>query len=62
MLAANYTETGYTNVFTAIKQAFVYAGFQCVTLPTMLACGVPLFSKKSCNGAMNFAFIKKAAA
>ena len=62
ILANNYAETGFSNVFTAIKQAFVYAGFQCVTLPTMLACGVPLFSKKSCNGAMNFAFIMNAIA
>jgi Uncharacterized membrane protein len=62
LLSANFTETGFTNVFTAIKQAFVYAGFQCVTLPTMLACGVPLFSKKSCNGAMHFAFVMNALA
>ena len=62
ILATNYTETGFSNLFTAIKQAFIYAGFQCVTLPTMLACGVPLFSKKSCNGAMNFAFIMNALA
>ena len=62
ILSANFAETGFTNVFTAIKQSFVYAGFQCVTLPTMLACGVPLYTKKSCNGAMNFAFIMNALA
>ena len=62
LLVVNFEETKFSNVFTSIKQAFVYAGFQCVTLPTMLACGVPLFNKKSCNGAMNFAFVMNAAA
>lgn len=56
LLTASFAETGFSNALTAIKLAFVYAGFQCVTLPTMLACGTPLHSKKSCNLAMHFAF------
>jgi len=62
VLSVSFSETGASNIFMAIRQAFVYAGFQCVTLPTMLACGTPLINKKSCNGAMNISFIMNAVA
>jgi len=62
IISINFQETGFSNVFPAIQQGFIYAGFQCVTLPTMLACGTPLINKKSCNGAMNLSFIMNAVA
>ncbi|MGE4352550.1 MAG: hypothetical protein AB7D36_00495, partial [Oscillospiraceae bacterium] len=35
---------------------------QCVTLPTMLACGAPLCNKKGCNKAMTISFVMNAVA
>lgn len=57
LLATSFADTGFSNALTAIELAFVYAGFQCVTLPTMLACGAPLHTKRSCNWAMHLAFV-----
>ncbi|MDR3259770.1 MAG: hypothetical protein LBT51_09215 [Fusobacteriaceae bacterium] len=37
--------------------AFVYAGFQCVFVPTMIACGRPLETKKKITCAMVIAFV-----
>lgn len=62
VLAENFNETGFSSIFKTIQQAFIYAGFQCVTLPTMLACGTPLTNKKSCNRAMNLSFVMNAIA
>ena len=41
VLAADFETTGFMNMPKAILNAFTYAGFQCVTLPTMIACGTP---------------------
>lgn len=60
IMTESFSQTGFSNVPRAILNAFVYAGFQCVTLPTMLACGTPLVNKKSCNSSMNIAFILNA--
>ena len=62
IFSVNFGETGFSNIPKAIMQSFVYAGFQCVTLPTMLACGTPLINKKSCNRAMNLSFVMNAVA
>lgn len=62
ILADDFRKTGFSNLPRALLNAFVYAGFQCVTLPTMLACGTRLVNKKGCNRAMNIAFILNAAA
>ena len=40
VLSADFQTTGFANVPKAIFNAFTYAGFQCVTLPTMVACGL----------------------
>ena len=37
----DFTTQGFGNVPQAILNCFTYAGFQCVTLPTMIACGTP---------------------
>ncbi len=53
---ASFAETGFFNAPKAILQAFCYAGFQCVVIPTMIVCGTPLHTKKSCAKAMRIAF------
>lgn len=62
IISDSFVSSGFSKLPTAILKAFVYAGFQCVTLPTMLACGTPLLSKKSCNSAMNISFVMNAVA
>lgn len=53
----SFSEVGFSTIGTGIKQSFVYAGFQCVTLPTMIACGTQLVNKKACGKAMWFSFV-----
>ena len=52
ILANDFTVNGFMNVPKAILNAFTYAGFQCVTLPTIVACGAILPDRKSCSKAM----------
>ena len=53
----DYINTGFQNMAKAIINSFVYAGFQCVTLPTMIICGKVLADKGEVKKAMNFSFI-----
>ena len=53
----DYINTGFQNMPKAIINSFVYAGFQCVTLPTMIICGKVLANKGEVKKAMNFSFI-----
>ena len=46
----------------AILNAFTYAGFQCVTLPTMIACGTTMKNKAGCAKAMWISFVMNAVA
>jgi len=46
----------------AILRSFTYAGFQLVVLPTMIVCGMPLATKKSCGKSMWISFILNASA
>lgn len=62
VFTASFKSIGFSKIPTAIFKAFIYAGFQCVTLPTMLACGAPLTNKKGCNKAMNISFVMNAVA
>ena len=62
ILAADFKAVGFNNVPKAIVNAFVYAGFQCVTLPTMIACGTPLTNRKGCGKAMWISFAMNAVA
>ena len=57
ILAADFTQVGFGNLPKAILNAFTYAGFQCVTLPTMIACGTPMTTKKGCTKAMAISFV-----
>jgi len=54
--SASFTETGFTKVPKAIFNAFTYAGFQCVTLPTMIVCGAALKNKEGCSKSMWISF------
>ena len=53
---------GFMNMPKAILNAFTYAGFQCVTLPTIVACGAILPDRKSCSKAMWISFVMNAVA
>ena len=49
ILANDFTVNGFMDMPKAILNAFTYAGFQCVTLPTIVACGAILPDRKSCS-------------
>jgi len=55
-ISASFTETGFANMPKAMLNAFTYAGFQCVTLPTMIACGTTLTNRRGCAKAMWISF------
>ena len=57
VLAADFETTGFMNMPKAILNAFTYAGFQCVTLPTMIACGTTMKNKAGCAKAMWISFV-----
>ena len=62
VLAADFRTTGFANIPKAILNAFTYAGFQCVTLPTMVACGTTMKNKNGCAKAMWISFVMNAVA
>lgn len=62
VLASDFAKTGFGNMPKAIFNSFVYAGFQCVTLPTMIACGTTMRSERGCSKAMWISFVMNAVA
>ena len=62
VLSASFAETGFAGLPKAITNAFVYAGFQCVTLPTLVACGTPMTNRKGCAISMWMSFAMNAIA
>lgn len=62
IMADDFAANGFSALPAAIKNAFVYAGFQCVTLPTLVACGTPLTNKKGCSDSMWISFVMNAVA
>ena len=62
VITTNFFETGFSNLPKAILNSFTYAGFQCVTLPTMVACGTLLKNKKGCSKSMNISFLMNSVA
>lgn len=62
VMAADFSEKGFANLPKAIINAFVYAGFQCVTLPTLIACGTTLTNNKGCAKSMWISFVMNAGA
>lgn len=61
-MSADFSAVGFKNIPKAILNAFTYAGFQCVTLPTMIACGTPLKGKKDCSKSMWISFVMNSVA
>lgn len=62
VMSADFSAVGFKNIPKAILNAFAYAGFQCVTLPTMIACGTPLKGKKNCSKSMWISFVMNSVA
>lgn len=62
VFAASMAETGFANLPKALLNAFVYAGFQCVTLPTLIACGTTMTNRKACGKSMWISFVLNAVA
>lgn len=62
IIASDFSVNGFMNMPKAILNAFTYAGFQCVTLPTIVACGAILPDRKSCSKAMWISFVMNAVA
>ena len=59
---ADFAQNGFSQMPKAILNAFVYAGFQCVTLPTLVACGTTMTNKKACGKSMWISFVMNAVA
>lgn len=62
IFALDYMKFGFSKTPMAIKNAFVYAGFQCVTLPTMIICGKVLKNREEVKQSMRFSFLINAIA
>ena len=62
VFSADFSKAGFSNLPKAIENAFVYAGFQCVTLPTLIACGTTMTNRKGCSKAMWISFAMNAVA
>ncbi len=62
VFSADFAKSGFSNLPKAIENAFVYAGFQCVTLPTLIACGTTMTNRKGCAKAMWISFAMNAVA
>lgn len=62
VMSTDFSAVGFRNIPKAILNAFTYAGFQCVTLPTMIACGTPLKGKKNCSKSMWISFVMNSVA
>ncbi len=62
VIRADFAENGFSAFPAMVKNAFIYAGFQCVTLPTLMACGTPLRNRKSCAVSMWISFAMNAIA
>ena len=56
VMSADFAESGFANLPKAIVNSFVYAGFQCVTLPTLIACGTTMTNNKGCAKSMWISF------
>ena len=56
-LRADWSTHGFSKLPTSLWNGLVYAGFQCVHLPTMIAVGVGLNTKDEVPRSMRFAFV-----
>lgn len=58
----DFFTNGFNQMPKAIINGFVYAGFQCVQLPAMIACGGILKNKKEVSMSMKISFVINAVA
>jgi uncharacterized membrane protein YkvI len=61
-MTADFEANGFSMLPKAILNAFTYAGFQCVVIPTMIAVGTPLLTRRNCSTSMWFSFAMNAVA
>lgn len=62
VIAEDFAANGFARLPKAILNAFTYSGFQCVVIPTMIAVGTPLLTRKDCGRSMWFSFAMNAVA
>lgn len=62
VITTDFAQNGFDAFPAMMKNAFVYAGFQCVTLPTLMACATPMRNRKSCAASMWISFAMNAVA
>lgn len=58
----DYEVKGFSMLPQALLNAFTYSGFQCVVIPTMIAVGAPLSTRKNCSTSMWMSFAMNALA
>ena len=56
VMVQDYAKNGWSQLPKAILNAFTYSGFQCVVIPTMIAVGTPLVTRKNCANSMWMSF------
>ena len=61
-ITMSFAQDGFSRLPKAVMTGFVYAGFQCVVIPTMIVCGAPLTDLKSCRNSMWISFVLNAVA
>ncbi|MDK7376946.1 hypothetical protein QP531_03860 [Peptoniphilus harei] len=52
VLTSNFAKTGFSNLDKAIFNGFIYAGFQCVQIPSMISCSRVLNSEREVSKSM----------
>lgn len=62
VLNLDFSTNGFNNIPQAILNGFIYAGFQCVQIPAMVACGGVLKSKKEISNSMKLSCVINALA
>jgi uncharacterized membrane protein YkvI len=56
VMSSDFQANGFSSLPYALLQAFQYAGFQTVVIPTMIVCGKPLWNRASCSKSMWISF------
>lgn len=62
IMKADFIKNGFSSLPKASINSFVYAGFQCVQIPSLIACSNVINNKKEARDSMNIAFIINAIA
>lgn len=62
VLSVDFINNGFSNVPRAVANGFIYAGFQCVQIPAMIACGGILQRKEEASLSMKISFVINALA